>query len=184
MKTETYAQGKVCNGLAGETSLASMPHLAAVFEESYAALDGMIAFAAEVEARLCAHLRAGTIPDDDLVEAISVCKIKCIDVAIQTSHALRQEVGSYALMHGTGFELADMFLCCKFAEGDSRILQQKLTRDRLRKIQKGGVPAAVAECFDPSNASEAYSALLLAQKLAPAGRPSPRPRCAPRGCST
>ena len=37
-----------------------------------------------------ACLRAGEIPDADLVDAISVCKIKCIDVAIQRVHALRQ----------------------------------------------------------------------------------------------
>eukprot|EP00961_Rhodomonas_salina_P123294 1660802-Rhodomonas_salina.1 len=29
----------------------------------------------------------------------------------------------------------DMLLTCKFAEGDSRILQQKLARDRLRALQ-------------------------------------------------
>jgi len=42
-------------------------------------------------------------------------------------------------MHDTGFELHDMLLTCKFAEGDSRILQQKLTRDRLKRVQKAGV---------------------------------------------
>jgi len=138
MKTEEYARGKVCNGIAGETTLAQMPQLRAVFEESYRQLDEITAFAAGVEERLNACLRAGTIPDADLVDAIAVCKIKCIDVAIQRTHALRQEVGSYALMHATGFELADMLLCCKFAVGDSRILQQKLARDRLRRLQKGG----------------------------------------------
>ena len=59
-------------------------------------------------ATLAACLRDGTIPSDDLVDAIAVCKIRCIDVAIQRVHALRQEVGSYALMHDTGFELVDM----------------------------------------------------------------------------
>jgi acyl-CoA oxidase len=49
--------------------------------------------------------------------------------------AARFQVGSYALMHGTGFELMDMLLCCKFAEGDSRILQMKLARDRLKKVR-------------------------------------------------
>merc|ERR1711871_344775 len=44
MKTETYAQTKVCNGLAGETTLANMPQLKHVFEESYKAIDEMIAF--------------------------------------------------------------------------------------------------------------------------------------------
>ena len=31
-------------------------------------------------------------------------------MAVERVHVLRQEVGSYALMHGTGFELADMLL--------------------------------------------------------------------------
>lgn len=37
---------------------------------------------------------------------------------------LMQEVGSFALMAGTGFERTDYLQCCKFAEGDSRILMQ------------------------------------------------------------
>jgi acyl-CoA oxidase len=139
MRTEKYAQQKICNGIAGETTLSEMPQLKHVFEESYAQIDEMIAFTAAVEERLNVCLRNDTIPDADLTEAIAVCKIKCIDVAIQRTHALRQEVGSYALMHDTGFELIDMFLTCKFAEGDSRILQQKITRDRLKKLQKGGI---------------------------------------------
>ena len=64
------------------------------------------------------------------------CKIKCIEVAIECAHALQLEVGSYALMHDTGFELFDMLLCCKFAEGDSRILMLKMARDRLSKYQR------------------------------------------------
>ena len=47
---------------------------------------------AGVEERLNACLRSGAIPDADLVDAIAVCKIRCIDVAIQRVHALRQEV--------------------------------------------------------------------------------------------
>jgi len=169
MKTEEYAKTKVCNGIAGETTLAEMPQLKAVFDESYKQLDEISAFTAGVEERLNACLRAGTIPDADLVDAIAICKIKCIDVAIQRTHALRQEVGSYALMHATGFELVDMLLCCKFAEGDSRILQQKLARDRLRKLQKGGALSALGGIFG-ADRTETVAALSLARKLAPAGR--------------
>ena len=169
MRTEAYADDKVCNGLAGESKLSAMPQVRAVFNESYEALDGMSAFAAGVEERLNACLRAGTIPDADLVDAIAVCKIRCIDVALERVHVLRQEVGSYALMHGTGFELADMLLCCKFAEGDSRILQQKLTRDRLRTMQKGGVAAALSGLLS-SERAEVLAAVQLARKLQPASR--------------
>jgi acyl-CoA oxidase len=172
MKTEEYAKKKVCNGLAGETNLASMPQLRSVFEESYRQIDEMIGFTAAVEERLADCLKHGTIPDEDLVDAISVCKIRCIDVAIQRVHALRMEVGSYALMHDTGFELVDMFLCCKFAEGDSRILQQKLTRDRLKKLRDDGVMSTALKALNPMDleSTEASTALFLGQKLAPAAK--------------
>jgi acyl-CoA oxidase len=169
MHTETYARGKVCNGLSGETSLYSMPQLKNVFDESYAELDKMFGFVAATEARLNDCLRNDTIPDEDLVDAISVCKIRAIRVSIERAHALRLEVGSYALMHGTGFELMDMLLCCKFAEGDSRILQMKLMRDRLKKVKKDGPVATALQVFS-SDGKEALAALKLAQKLAPAGR--------------
>ena len=171
LRTEAYATRKVCNGLSGERPLASMPQVRAVLDDSFAALDAIEAFTAGVEARLNSCLQDGTIPDPDLVDAIAVAKIRCIDVAIQRCHALRQEVGSYALMHGTGFELVDMLLCCKFAEGDSRILQQKLARDRLKALQRQGLASAASSLLSFSDdASETLAALALARKLAPAGR--------------
>lgn len=170
MKTEKYAAKKVCNGLAGETTLLAMPQLKAVLDESYRQIDEMIAFTAGVEERMNKCLREETIPDADLVEALAVCKIRCIEVAIQRVHALRLEVGSYALMHDTGFELVDMLLTCKFAEGDSRILQMKLTRDRLKKTQKAGAAGLVSAIFD----GEARASLSLGKKLAAAGRDLPK----------
>jgi acyl-CoA oxidase len=170
-KCASYAETKVCNGLAGETTLAAMPQLRAVFEESERALGEMERFSAGVEQRLNACLRTGAIPDADLVEAISVCKIRAIEVAVERCHVLRLEVGSFALMHGSGFELVDMLLCCKFAEGDSRILQQKIARDRLKQLQKGGAVGAITGLFaSPDAAAEQLAAISLARKLAPAGR--------------
>ncbi|GMH86158.1 hypothetical protein TrST_g2029 [Triparma strigata] len=168
MRTEEYARQKVCNGLNGETSLYSMPQLKNVFDESYAELDRTIEFVSACEQRLNECLSSGTIPDADLVDAISVCKIKAIEVSIARAHALRLEVGSYALMHKTGFELMDMLLCCKFAEGDSRILQMKLARDRLKKVKKDGPVSTLMSAL--TGDSEAMAALNLARKLAPAGR--------------
>jgi acyl-CoA oxidase len=170
MKTEAYAKEKKCNGLAGETNLLSMPQMKNVLRESYEELDRMMAFTAGVENELNECLKNGTIPDAELVEKIAVCKIKCIEVAVERVHQLRLEVGSYALMHDTGFELVDMLLCCKFAEGDSRILQQKLARDRLRKLQRSGVSGEIGDMFVGRAFSESVNALKLAQKLAPAGR--------------
>ena len=94
-----FQRAQVCNGLAGETSLASMPQLAAVFDESYEALDEMEAFTAGVEAQLNGCLRTGSIPGAELVDAIAVAKIKCVEVALARTEALRKEVGCYALMH-------------------------------------------------------------------------------------
>jgi hypothetical protein len=72
---------------------------------------------------------------------------------------------------GTGFELMDMLLCCKFAEGDSRILQMKLMRDRLKRVQKEGpLSTALSIVNGSGDGKEAMAALQLAQKLAPAGR--------------
>ena len=42
----------------------------------------------------------------------------------------------------------DLLWCCKFAEGDSRILLQKIARDRLKKLQKDGLAGLVAGVFD------------------------------------
>ena len=86
----------------------------------------MIAFTAGVENELnkCLKMELFLM---QTVEKIAVCN-KCIEVAVERVHQLRLEVGSYALMHDTGFELVDMLLCCKFAEGDSNS-STKLARD-------------------------------------------------------
>lgn len=93
-----------------------------------AALDVMDAFVGECEARLRRCLVAGEIPPPSLTRAIAVSKIRAVETAIELCFRLKQEVGSYALMDGTGFGHTDFLQCCKFAEGDSRILSQKLSR--------------------------------------------------------
>ena len=62
-------------------------------------------------------------------------------------------------MGSSGFVHLDFLNCCKFAEGDSRILMQKMARDRLRAYAKhpGGDDAEAQLCAD------------LAAALAPAG---------------
>ena len=37
-------------------------------------------------------------------------------------------------MAGTGFDQTDFLICCKFAEGDSRILMQKMARDKFKEF--------------------------------------------------
>jgi len=138
IKAKQYADNKQVNGMSGPIPLSKLPHLFQLFEQADQELTRLETFSASVEARLCSHLRTGTIPDDKLVEALSVCKIKNIALATALQHSLEQEVGSYALMHTSGFVYKDMLLCCKFAEGDSRILLLKIARDELKRIQRGG----------------------------------------------
>merc|ERR1711904_212804 len=94
-------------------------------------------FCGGVERQLCECLACDTVPEDSLVQAIASAKVKCIELAIELCWRLKQEVGSYALMSGTGFEQLDYLQCCKFAEGDSRVLMQKMARDRVKAFQKG-----------------------------------------------
>merc|ERR1719233_748517 len=69
-----------------------------------------------------------------LKQAISCCKVLGVDKSIELCHRLRQEVGSYALMGTSGFGQTDFLQGCKFAEGDSRILQLKMARDAMKSI--------------------------------------------------
>lgn len=138
LKTKAYADEKKVNAVSGSMPLANLPHLETLFREADEELTAIETFTASVEARLAWELRRGTIPDADLVEAISVCKVRNIELATAMEHRLEQEVGSYALMADSGFIYKDMLLCCKFAEGDSRILMQKMARDELKRAQKRG----------------------------------------------
>ena len=94
------------------------------------------------EEELNACLKSNSMPNVDLIEAIAVAKVKAVEESIEMTFRLKQEVGSYALMEGSGFEQMDILQMFKFAEGDSRILMLKMGRDRLskyqRKIKKGG----------------------------------------------
>jgi acyl-CoA oxidase len=89
-------------------------------------------------------------PDAFLVEAVAAAKVRAVDEAIEMTHRLRQEVGSYALMAGTGFEHTDFLQCCKFAEGDSRVLMMKMARDRagrMARLKKKTDPAGGEDAF-------------------------------------
>lgn len=67
-------------------------------------------FSDDVERRLNGCLREMRVPDEQLVEAIGVCKVLAIRSCIEQAHRLQQEVGSYALMANTGMEHLDMLM--------------------------------------------------------------------------
>jgi acyl-CoA oxidase len=106
-QTKKFSDSKEC-WAPGNTRpmLSDMPQLATLYTKAFKELDALEAFSLDVERRLSHCLKNEIAPDADLTEAIAVCKVKCVDRAIELTFRLKQEVGSYALMGGTGFEVS------------------------------------------------------------------------------
>jgi len=135
--TREYSDAKKCWAPKGdEPNLSSIPQLVALYQEGDASFSKLEAFVGRAEKDLCACLRADNIPPKVLVESIAVAKVRSVEDTISLCFRLKQDVGSFALMSGTGFEQMDFLQCCKFAEGDSRVLMQKMSRDRLKSFKK------------------------------------------------
>ena len=133
-KTKEYTDSKVCPG---NVTLTSIPQLDSLYEENQSELAELDDFVKETETALTKCLVEEVPPSSDLVDAIATCKIMAVDQSINMCFRLKQEVGSYALMGDSGFQNMDFLNCCKFAEGDSRILKLKLARDCLKAFTKG-----------------------------------------------
>ena len=131
---------------AGEAqpSLSSIPQLQSLYGEAEESLAELDAFVGACEKRLIPLLRVGGVPDAELAHAIATAKVKAVERSIDLCWRLKQEVGSYALMGDSGFAHLDFLNCCKFAEGDSRVLMQKMARDRLRRFVKEAKEANAA----------------------------------------
>jgi hypothetical protein len=148
-ETEAHTDTKMCWSPAGEMPLSSIPQLKLLYREAKAKVVRLDRLLALLAGNLSQYLAVDGIPPPILIEHIAVAKVKAVEQSIDLCFRLKQEVGSYALMAGTGFEKMDFLQCCKFAEGDSRILMQKLTRDRLKRFAKhppkpGSAPGADA----------------------------------------
>jgi len=137
-QTQAYSDNKKCWAPSGEPVLSNIPQLNSLYAEADAKADELTKFVAACERELNACLQAGEMPPNSLIEAIAVAKVRCVETSIDLCFRLKQEVGSYALMIDSGFAHMDFLQCCKFAEGDSRILMQKMARDRLRLFEKQG----------------------------------------------
>ena len=169
-RTRAMTDAKPCWAPGGDDggektlTLSRVPQLRALYDAADAREARTGRFLAEVEAKLCDVLRTGRRPDAELVEAVAAAKVSAVDEAIEYCHRLRQEVGSYALMAGTGFEHTDFLQCCKFAEGDSRVLMMKVARDRVKQFAElAKTRAAVPPGTSPR---EAAAAGKLAEALA------------------
>eukprot|EP00747_Dinoflagellata_sp_TGD_P189525 gnl/TRDRNA2_/TRDRNA2_49943_c0_seq1.p1 gnl/TRDRNA2_/TRDRNA2_49943_c0~~gnl/TRDRNA2_/TRDRNA2_49943_c0_seq1.p1 ORF type:complete len:482 (-),score=114.70 gnl/TRDRNA2_/TRDRNA2_49943_c0_seq1:78-1472(-) len=144
--TKAYTDKKECWAPKGQSLfLGQVPQIASLYAEADAQLSRMESFMTSIEQQLADCLRHERIPPEALVEAIAAGKVKCVEKSIDLCWKLKQEVGSYALMEKTGFERLDYLQCCKFAEGDTRILMQKITRDRLKAFQKDKTGRATEE---------------------------------------
>jgi len=137
-KTKEFADNKVCWAPKGtpQPMLGELPQLSTLFAEADLKLNTLEAYLHAVEMKLSKVLVARGIPSKDLVEDIAVGKVKSVQVGIDLTNSLAREVGSYALMYNTGFESLAFLSCCGFAEGDTRILQQKMARDSMKDFQK------------------------------------------------
>lgn len=154
--TKEYASKKMCWAPKGQSqpSLSEIPHVAAIFAEGEAQLDVLERYNASVEKKLNKVLREKTIPDQTLVELIAVSKIKSVQTGITLTDKLGREVGSYALMASGGFGSTHWLYMCQFAEGDTRILMQKLARDSMKSFQKSSWTATGKEMVFGTSAEQ------------------------------
>jgi acyl-CoA oxidase len=130
--TRAYSDGKMCWGPKGDTNLTKVPQLSALYKRADKKLQRLDSYVAECQSLLSVHLRNETVPPLQLQDAIACAKIAATETSIDICFRLSQDVGSFALMRGKGFGETHFLQACKFAEGDSRILMQKLARDRLK----------------------------------------------------
>lgn len=143
--TRLFTDSKLCWSPKGQVPLGTIPHIRELLKEADLELKRLMNFSRVVEKWLNVCLVEDKIPSKELVEAIACCKIASVETSIALCFRLKQEVGSYALMGDTGFEHMDFLQCCKFAEGDSRILMQKLARDRVKQAGGNKIPKGSSE---------------------------------------
>ena len=96
-----------------------------LISQAFHTLDRLDRFAAKVEAELCVSLLHGVLPKDRSQQAIAVLKVEAVETCIDISTSVRpQKTQTTSLYHGH-----DFLYCCKFAEGDTNALMQKMARD-------------------------------------------------------
>merc|ERR1712028_6246 len=131
--TREYTDNKLCWAPGGQRPpLSMLPQLSSLNEQADEAFSYAETYSRICEVELCKCLKAGTMPPPDLIEAIACAKIRSVETVVQLCFRLKQTVGSYALMYGSGFEASDTMQIAKFAEGESFVLMQKLARDRCK----------------------------------------------------
>ena len=107
--TKLYTDGKKCWAPQASSpqelpSLSDIPQLVDLYDEEAVRYERMESFLNACEKELNVCLESNSMPDTALIEAIAVAKVKAVEESIEMTFRLKQEVGSYALMKGSGFE--------------------------------------------------------------------------------
>merc|ERR1712232_759789 len=113
--------------------LANLPYMAKVLCAVEAGANVHKAFLLYLQTQFADVVEKGTKPSHELITMIAAAKVEAVEFSIHSLGLLRRDVGSFSLMASSPFGSSnDVLLCCRFAEGDSRVLQQMLTRDLVR----------------------------------------------------
>lgn len=137
-RTQKYTDTKPCwtpFAVRGERplTLSNVPHLHTLYAEMGETLDALSTKMRALERALSRCVDRAVSPE--LGSVVAAAKVRCVEEAIRWCGRLQQQVGSYALRRSSGFGELGYLQCCKFAEGDTRVLLMKLARDRYRQHQ-------------------------------------------------
>ena len=99
-----------------------------LLEQAFHTLDRLDRFAAKVEAELCVNLLHDVIPTERSQQAIAVLKVEAVETCIDISNSVKPK-NTQAPSFYPGH---DFLSCCKFAEGATSALMQKMARDLVR----------------------------------------------------
>ncbi|CAE7532028.1 ACOXL, partial [Symbiodinium pilosum] len=135
--TKKYAEGRfVWVDKERKMPLADLPYMAKGLESVEVGLAVHKAFLSLVQSDFAKAIETDSELSRSLVTLIAAAKVEAVDFAIKSLALLRRDVGSFGLMAASPFGSSDILLCCRFAEGDSRVLQQMVTRDLIRAHSK------------------------------------------------
>jgi len=117
--------------------LAELPYMSKVLRSVEVGLNVHKAFLLLLQQEFAQAMESGDELPRALVTRIAAAKVEAVEFAIKSLALLRRDVGAFSLLATSPFGANnDILLCCRFAEGDSRVLQQMLTRDLVRAHAK------------------------------------------------
>ena len=124
-----------------QMSLRALPYMQHMFTRFHSSYDMYRTFLLWLQTQYRDGIKRGQL-DRASVTLIAAAKIEAVEFCINAVHLLRRNVGAYGLLADGPFGATnEILLCARFAEGDSRILQQMMVRELIRQYR---TPAALA----------------------------------------